>query len=367
MSPRYKVVVVGTGIGRAHLRAYQSLPALFEVVAVCAAERSEAQTCADEFGIPLALEGIDEACAADADIVDICTPPYLHAEHASKALIAGKHAICEKPLAGSLHDVDALIAAEAASGRRLMPIFQYRFGHAFQKLKRLREAGVTGRALVTAINVHWRRRAPYYDVPWRGHWQTELGGALTGHAIHALDMLTYIIGPVRSVYARIATRVNDIEVEDCAAVVLEMADGSLATLSLTLGSAPEESRHRFVFENLVAESNTRPYDSSGEPWTFTPDTPEAGAAIEAALAGFTPEPEVFAGQFARYHRALATGGPLPVTLADARASIELLTAMYASAATNRPVELPIERNHPMYSGWQSHWLNAEPDAARLRR
>jgi predicted dehydrogenase len=354
---RFKVIVVGTGIGRAHLRAYQTLPDLFEVAAVCAVERTEAQACADEFGIPLALEGIDEACAADGDIVDVCTPPHLHAEHTHKALAAGKHVICEKPLAGSLRDGDALITAEAASGRRLMPIFQYRFGHALQKLKRLRDAGVTGQALVTAINVHWRRRPQYYDaVPWRGHWATELGGALTGHAIHALDMLTYIVGPVRQVYAQIATRVNAIEVEDCAAVVLKMADGSLATLSLTLGSAPEESRHRFVFANLVAESNTRPYDSSGEPWTFTPDTPEAGVAIEAALAGFTSEPEVFAGQFARYHRALTAGGPLPVTLADARASIELLTALYASVVEGRPIALPIVREHPMYAGWQSQMM-----------
>jgi predicted dehydrogenase len=255
-----------------------------------------------------------------------------------------------------LCDVDELIAAEAASRRQLMPIFQYRFGHALQKLKRLRDAGVTGKALVTSIEVHWRRRRQYYDVLWRGHWATELGGALTGHAIHALDMLTYINGPIRRVYARISTRVNAIEVEDCAAVVMEMADGSLATLSLTLGSAPEVSRHRFVFANLVAESNTRPYDSSGEPWTFTPDTPEAGQAIDAALAGFEPEPEIFPGQFARYHRALSSGGPLPVTLADARASIELLTALYASAAANRPIQLPIKRNHPMYAGWQAHWL-----------
>jgi predicted dehydrogenase len=355
---RFKVVVVGAGIGRAHIRAYRALPDLFEVVAVCAVERAEAQTCADEFGIPLALEGIDAACAADVDIVDVCTPPHLHAVHTHKALDAGKHVMCEKPLAGSLRDVDALVAAEAVSGRRLMPIFQYRFGHALQKLKRLRDAGVTGKALVTSIDVHWRRRPQYYDVPWRGHWATELGGALTGHAIHALDMLTYIDGPVRRVYARINTRVNAIEVEDCAAVAIEMADGSLATLSLTLGSALEMSRHRFVFANLVAESNTRPYDSSGEPWTFAPDTPEAGQAIEAALADFQPEPEIFPGQFARYHRALSTGNPFPVTLADARASIEVLTALYASAMADQPVALPIGRDHPLYAGWQSQMINA---------
>lgn len=70
------------------------------------------------------------------------------------------------------------------------------------------------------------------------------------------------------------------------------------------------------------------------------------------------------GQFARYHRALSIGGPLPVTLADARASIELLTALYASAAANRPIQLPLKRNHPMYGGWQAHMASIRPGRGR---
>ena len=232
-----------------------------------------------------------------------------------------------------------------------MPIFQYRFGHGLQKLKHLVEAGLAGQAYLATVETSWRRRSAYYDVPWRGKWATERGGVLLGHAIHAHDMLSYIAGPIHRVFARATTRVNPIEVEDCASVSLEMADGSLAALSATLGSPVEITRHRFCFSNLVAESNTRPYSNSGEPWQFTADTPELEAQIAAALEGFTPLPEGFPGQFYRFHQALRGGGEIPVTLADARASLELITAMYYSARAGEEVDLPLREDHPNYGSW----------------
>ena len=112
----------------------------------------------------------------DVDVIDICTPSYLHYEQTLQALAAGKHVICEKPVAGSLKEVDELIAAEARSGKRMMPIFQYRFRSGLQKLKLLVDAGVAGRAYLTTVETAWRRRPEYYAVPWRGKWKTELGG-----------------------------------------------------------------------------------------------------------------------------------------------------------------------------------------------
>jgi predicted dehydrogenase len=171
-------------------------------------------------------------------------------------------------------------------------------------------------------------------------------------AIHAHDLVGYVLGPVRRVSALLTTLVNPIETEDCGAVALEMADGSLCTLALTTGSSHEISRHRFCFANLTAESNTAPYRSTHEPWTFTGDTPEIDERIAATLAGFEPRPEGFAGQFSRFHQALESGTELPVTLADARASLELITAIYHSARTRAPVDLPLDPGHPLYGGWQ---------------
>jgi predicted dehydrogenase len=352
MEPRIRVAVVGGGIGRQHAEAYRALNDRFDLRAICDLDAARAQEIAHTFEIPRTFASLNELCAQpDIDVIDLCTPPFLHFAQIEQVLAAGKHAICEKPLVGSLREVDALAAAEARSGKCIMPIFQYRFGHGLQKLKYLNERGLAGTPYLATVDVSWRRRAAYYAVPWRGKWQTELGGAVISHAIHALDMLTYVLGPAKTVFARTSTRVNPIEVEDCAAITLELASGALATVGITLGSAAEITRHRFSFSQLVAESNTEPYANSHEPWSFTPDTPELAGPLADALAQFTPRPEGFAGQLIRFYEALQSGGALPVTLADARVSIELITAIYASAAGGAPVTLPLAPDHPAYGGW----------------
>src|SRR5215470_17702741 len=152
---------------------------------------------------------------ADVDVIDLCTPPYLHGEQVLLGLAAGKYMICEKPLVGSLREEDELIAAEAASGRLVMPIFQYRFGHGLQKLRLLVDRGLAGRAYLTTVETSWLRGAEYFSVPWRGKWSTELGGTIVTYAIHAHDVLCYILGPVKSVFARTTTRVYPTETDDC--------------------------------------------------------------------------------------------------------------------------------------------------------
>ena len=236
-----------------------------------------------------------------------------------------------------------------------MPIFQNRFGHGLQKLKLLVDYGVAGSLHLATIETAWRRRASYY-VRWRGKWATELGGALVTLAIHAHDALYYVCGPARRVFARTATLVNPIETEDTVTASLEMHDGALASLSVTTGSPAEVSRWRFCFSELSAESQPAPYASATDPWDFTTDSEETKARMDRALARLVPMPEGFAGQFARFHRSLRDGTELPVTLADARASLELITALYFSAMTGEDVVLPIGADHPMYAGWQPEAL-----------
>jgi predicted dehydrogenase len=356
MSDVFRVGVVGCSVGRQHVAAFESLPTRFQVTAVCDLDQAKAHAVATEFGVSRIAADMAEMCRIDdVDIIDICTPPHLHYEQTLQALAAGKHAICEKPVAGSLKQIDELIAAEAQSGKRIMPIFQYRFRSGLQKLKLLVDDGVAGRAYLTTVETAWRRRADYYVIPWRGKWRTELGGPMFTLAIHAHDVMTYILGPVRNVFARMATLVNPIETEDCVSASLEMGDGSLCSLSVTTGSAQPITRHRFCFSNLTAESNTRSYSNTSDPWTFTGDSPEAEQRIQAALARFQPLPEGFAGQFYRFYQAMhrqADKTELPVTLADARAAIDLVTAAYYSARTHQPVSLPTSRDHPYYTGWQ---------------
>ncbi|MEP7198430.1 MAG: Gfo/Idh/MocA family oxidoreductase, partial [Chloroflexota bacterium] len=348
-----KVGVVGCGIGKSHIEAYQQLPEQFQVVAVCDLDEGKARAIASEHRVPRVTTDIAELCRMDeVDIVDICTPSYLHYPQTLQALAAGKHVICEKPAAGSLKEIDDLLTAEAQAGKRVMPIFQYRFGMGAQKLKFLIEQGVTGRAYLTTAETAWRRRPAYYAVPWRGKWQTELGGALVTLAIHAHDLIYYLLGPARSVFARTKTLVNPIETEDTVSASVEMNDGSLCSLSVTTGSAHEISRHRFCFSHLSAESNTQPYHNTFEPWTFTADSPDSAQRIQETLSRFTPFPERFAGQFYLYAHALRNQTALPVTLADARAALELITAVYYSARTRQVVDLPLDSSHPYYASWR---------------
>jgi predicted dehydrogenase len=350
---KLRVAVVGLGIGQHHLQGYARLPEYFEVVALCDIDRPKAEQVAASSGGARVTTDLAEVCEmAEVEVIDICTPPHLHVPQVLQVLEAGKHAICEKPLASSLAAVDRLVEAEKQSGKRVMPIFQYRFGNGLQKLRYLMAKGLTGQPYLSTVETAWRRRPEYYDVPWRGKWQTELGGAIVGHAIHAHDLLFYLLGPARNLFARTATLVNKIEVEDCASISLEMANGSLASLSVTLGSTVEITRQRYCFSNLVAESNTQPYSSNtSEPWLFSADTPELAAQIEAVLADYIPQPEGYAGQFWRFYQALREQGDLPVTLADARRSLELITAIYHSARTGQAVELPLSSDHPLYEGW----------------
>jgi predicted dehydrogenase len=351
---RLKVAVVGGGIGTQHIDALTKLPDQFELVAFCDIDPAKTEAVAARYGIEAALTSYDQLLGRDEiDIVDLCTPAGLHVAQIEAALAAGKHVICEKPLAGSLAEVDRLAGLAETTGRHISPIFQYRFGNGFRRLLHLRDKGVLGKTYLATVETHWRRGASYYAVPWRGRFATELGGCLTSHAIHAHDMLIHALGPIRSVHARAATRVNPIETEDCAVVSLELLDGALAALSVTMGAAVEHSRLRFCFEQVTVESNLSPYRPHLEPWRFEAADEAARTAIAAAFADFAPLPEHFEGQFSRLHATLTEGAPPPVTLAHARASIELLTAAYHSARTGDRVTLPIGPDHPYYHGWRA--------------
>ena len=354
MTRRLTVAVVGCGIGRAHIaEGYAKHAEKFRLLAICDLDRERLAALGDEFEVPRRTVSFDEILGmADIDVVDICTPPTLHVPQTRAAIAAEKHVICEKPLAGSLAEVDALIAVERTAKRRIMPVFQYRFGNGLQRAKRIVELGLAGKPYLATIETAWKRTPAYYAVPWRGKWETELGGVLVTQAIHSHDIMTYLMGPIASVFARTATRVNAIEVEDCAVASLEMKSGALVSLAATLGSQREISRLRFCFEHATFESALEPYRPGDDPWTLLPASPEAEARIAKALEHWRFVPSRYEGLLASYHAAIVDGGPLPVTLADARQSLELVTALMHSAETGLAVALPIGADHPKYRSWR---------------
>src|ERR1700686_1142294 len=190
MNQRIRVGIVGAGIGANHIDAYRELPDHYTVEALCDLDGERAGRVAAERGVPVVLTAYEELLARDLDLIDICTPSNLHFTQAMQAHAAGRHVVVEKPVAGSLAEVDALAEAERKSVKRLSPVFQYRFANGLQSFLHLKAAGLVGKAYVATVETHWRRTAGYYDNPWRGRFRSELGGCLVTHAIHAHDILT---------------------------------------------------------------------------------------------------------------------------------------------------------------------------------
>ncbi len=348
---RFRVAIVGAGIGSAHLDGYLANPDLFEVTVIADLDAERAAPLVKRAGADY-VASLDEAIGRpDIDIVDICLPPKLHKAAIVNALARGKDVVCEKPLVGSLADLDEVEAAAVRYGRLVMPVFQYRFGQGIGQLVHLIDQGLAGQPLVATLETHWNRGAAYYTVPWRGKWTTELGGAIVGHAIHIHDLLVQVLGPAKRVQAKLTTAVNPIEVEDCAAIIIETVSGALVTSSVTLGSADDRSRLRFCFSNLSAESGIDPYNPSTAPWAFQARAPAAQARVDAALVTYAPHNEGFARQFELLHGALMGPAPPPVQLDDARKSLELISAIYQANATGRAVDLPLDQNSPGYQGW----------------
>jgi len=347
-----RVSIVGAGIGTSHLAGFWQLRDRFTVVNVCDLNETRAQALAVQYegvGVTKDLAGI--LADPGVDIVDICLPPHLHFRACVDAMEAGKDVICEKPLVTSLREADALAAKAAETGRTIFPVFQYRYGLGTAQLAALREAGLAGRCFAGSLETHWDRDAVYYSVDWRGTWAGESGGALLGHAIHIHDMLTGLLGPVAQVYADVATRVNDIDVEDCAALVIRMEEGALVTSSVTLGAAGNTSRLKLMFEGFTVESDHATYSLAEKGWTFTARAPARQEDIDAVLAGVAVPKLGYAGLFEAMDEALEGRRGREVTLLDGRRSLEFVTACYGSAREGRPVAFPLGPDHPLYGSW----------------
>lgn len=352
---RIGVAVVGLGIGRLHVVSLAELADRFRVVAVCDIDEERAVEVGGWLTGVRAVTTLDEVVAMDdVDVVVLCTPPHLHRQQVEVCVRAGRDVVCEKPLVGSVREVDELVTLAEETGRSITPVFQYRFGRGLQRLRALVDAGRTGRPFVATVEVAWTRSQGYYDeAAWRGRWATELGGTVTVHAQHHIDMVLHVLGPPAAVWATTSTLVNlGIETEDCAAVVLRYADGSLVTVTATTGSATEVSRLRFCFEHLTAESSAGAYTPGAEPWSWTATDPDAQADLDAFLAAQPDRAEDFVGLFDRYADARAAGAPSPVTLLEARTVLEVLTAVYVSSRTGRQVALPLSDDDPALEGWQ---------------
>ena len=349
---RLRVGIVGAGIGAEHFQAYLALADRFEVRYMCDLDDARAAQAVSGRKAVTITRSLDQILAdPDIDLMDVCLPPHLHLSACSAALQAGKDVICEKPLVASLAEADQLADLMQQTGRQVFPVFQYRYGAGAAKLQKLMAAGLAGTPLVGSLETHWNRDKAYYAVDWRGSWAGERGGAILGHAIHIHDWLSFAFGEIDSVFAYLATRVNEIEVEDCASLSIRMRSGALITSSVTLGAATDTSRLRFCFSGLTAESGLEPYKLADSDWQFIARAPQQQAEIESVLADLTPPLSGFQGLFAAIYDHLVSGQGDIVSFADGRRSIEFVTAVYRSAREGKQIHLPLNEDDPLYHSW----------------
>jgi predicted dehydrogenase len=347
------VGIIGTGgIAQAHAEAIENLAERAHLVAISETDPARARAFAGKYGARIAEDRRELLADPAVRMVCICTPNATHAPFCVEALEAGKAVLCEKPIAGSLAELDRIEEESRRTGGIVASIFNWRYGGGYRAMRELVENGTPGRVLWAQVNVLWRRTAEYYRSAggWRGTWKGERAGPLITLGIHAIDAAFSLLAEPREVWAVVERFTHDVEVEDTSAAVLRLADGGMASVNVTSSSHRETSQIQFVCERLVAFSNHEPYAAAQWPWSFHSEDPPTTEAIAAIVARPRPEREENAhlAQIRDFLDHLEHGENGPVSLAEARRSLEVIAGIYKAGFTGRPAELPLRPDDPFY-------------------
>jgi UDP-N-acetyl-2-amino-2-deoxyglucuronate dehydrogenase len=352
MSTRRKAALVGAGvIGKHHGRVISQLADRIELVAVAdlAIERAE-QLAAERGGRPYASL-TDALAAEEIDVVVVCTPTGRHGEVAIQALEAGKHVIVEKPAEITVPRTDEIIEAQRKAGRLVTVISQHRFDPATETTLAAIGKGELGRLTSGIASIDWWRGQSYYDSgDWRGTWELDGGGALMNQGVHTVDLLVAALGRPVEVFAYTGTLAHErIEVEDVAVGVVRFSSGALGVLHATTAAYPGLSarlqvhgdRGSAVIDNdQLAFFHATPEGADPEEklmGTTQATTPAAAEATASSNPGQLSDAHRL--QYLNFLGALEGTETLRVDLETNRQSIGVITGVYESARTGRPVRL----------------------------
>ncbi|WP_136518033.1 Gfo/Idh/MocA family protein [Cellulomonas telluris] len=352
----HETIVIGGGsIAHAHVHAVNAHGDRARVAAVVDVDADRARAFADEMGVPHATTDLAAALAGldgvRPSLAHICTPPGTHVPLATQCLEAGVPVLVEKPPALSLAELDELLAVSERTGVDVAVVFQHRFGHAGLRVAgALGEGRPLGRPLVAVCDTLWFRGDSYWDAPWRGSWEVEGGGPTMGHGIHQMDLLLALLGPWEEVTAMAARRARPTKTEDVSAAVVRFADGTVATVMNSLLSPRETSFIRIDAEAATVEVEHL-YGYTDQNWRLTaaPGREDAAAWWVEGLDAEAPG-SGHGVQVGAILDALDASTTLPVSLREARDTLDLVAAIYASAFTGRPVRRgEITEGNPSYT------------------
>jgi predicted dehydrogenase len=374
--------VVGAGaILRRHALAYKALPDLARLVAISDLDEKRARSAKESFRFDEAVGDYSTLLSRnDIHVIDVCTPAGSHKKIVLDALAAGKHVLCEKPIATNLADADSIIhAAEKHADRTASCVFQLRTDPVHRRMRWMIEQGEIGRPLLARVAVRVRKSPGYYtNRPGSGSWKTDGGGVLINQAIHQLDALISFLGEPREICAVMDTFVHPIEAEDAITGWIRFESGALATIECTTCARKKEFLIDVVGENAQMRVTGDP-DGQVFDWKVDASGSAARKAVLSAGLKAVPQPKKPNKHVERIQKLAAkirrrpwipplTWGhtplirefllaaresrPGPVPPAEARRSLALATAFYESAMTGRVVHWPIDSSSEFYHGFQ---------------
>ncbi|MGD9722679.1 MAG: Gfo/Idh/MocA family protein [Pirellulales bacterium] len=284
------------------------------------------------------------------DVVTIGTPSGAHLEPAVAAARAGKHVIVEKPLEITLARCDKIIRECEKARVKLSAIFPSRFHQSSAELKRAVDGGRFGRLTLGEAYVKWYRTQAYYDSgAWRGTWELDGGGALMNQAIHSVDILTWLMGPVVEVTAHWGLLAHErIAVEDTVVATLRFKNGALGVIEASTACFPGYLKR---IEVHGSEGSAAMQEEDVVSWDFAKGA-RGDAAVQARMAGRistaggASDPAAIGHhghteQFRDVLAAIRDDRKPAIDGHEGRRSVEIILAIYKAAETGKVVKLPL--------------------------
>jgi UDP-N-acetyl-2-amino-2-deoxyglucuronate dehydrogenase len=339
--PVLTVGLVGAGaISTQHLEAIAAVDGL-RLGGVAGASGERARSIGERNGVPWTTELDRLLDQPDIDAVAILSPSGLHSSQAIAALERGKHVLVEKPIALSVADADAVVETAERRGLTLATVSQRRFEPAVRALREAVADGALGTvALILAEGIYVRPQSYYDSAAWRGTIALD-GGVLMNQAIHVVDLIRWIGGPVRSVSGHVATRTHVMEAEDAACVSLEFASGAVGSVIATTSAeveTPTELRiHGEAGHVRLVGDRAAEWEVPGRAAPVAEPSAGGDGSTAPVAATWGTTSAGYVQQYRDFLDAIRNRRPPAVTGRDGRNAVEIVVAAYESSRTGRAV------------------------------